>query len=83
MIVRNNAQFRTKPQWYFTDDRMEDYLTTAIRKGGWDTEKIGTLAEAFAIAKCDMSCEYKPDGMFCSFSYACYYSAPSYRQGPG
>lgn len=58
MIVRNNSQFLTKPQWYFTDTRLEDYMTTAIRKGGWDTERIGTLAEAFCIAGCDVNGEF-------------------------
>ena len=52
-IVRNNADFNTKPQWYFTSPELESYMQIACRKR-WDTAEIGMKIEAFAIAGCDV-----------------------------
>lgn len=36
---------------------MEDYLKIVVRKD-WDTETVGVMLEAFAMAGCDFSGEY-------------------------
>jgi hypothetical protein len=52
-IVRNNPDFNTKPQWYFTSPELESYMQVACRKR-WDTAEIGMKIEAFAIAGCNV-----------------------------
>ncbi|KAJ7691945.1 hypothetical protein B0H17DRAFT_934493 [Mycena rosella] len=52
-IVRNNADFNTKPQWYFTFPELESYMQIACRKR-WDTAETGMKIEAFAIAGCNV-----------------------------
>ncbi|CAL1697547.1 unnamed protein product [Somion occarium] len=51
-VVKNNTEFNMGPQWFFTDQEIERYLSISVRKG-WDTGYIGAIAEAFAVAGCD------------------------------
>ncbi|KAL0569692.1 hypothetical protein V5O48_012265 [Marasmius crinis-equi] len=52
VIVRNQPENYMEPQWFFTNDRLGPYLKLAT-KGGWDTGKVGSRLEAFAIAGCE------------------------------
>ncbi len=56
-LVTNTPDFAMKPMWYFSNSTIEEFLKTAVRKG-WDTEIVGTMLEAYAVAGCDFSSEY-------------------------
>lgn len=56
-IVRNNAEYHMKPQWYFTSEAIANYMPMIVRKK-WDTHDIGIKLEAFAIAGCDRISEW-------------------------
>ncbi|CAL1708809.1 unnamed protein product [Somion occarium] len=51
-MVKNNTEFNMGPQWFFTDQEIERYLSVTVRKG-WDTGFIGAVTEAFSVAGCD------------------------------
>ena len=55
LITRNNHEFNMAPSWLFTSPQIERYLVTMIK--GFDTERIGGMMEAFAIAGCDVLSE--------------------------
>ncbi|KAI0682683.1 hypothetical protein C8T65DRAFT_703154 [Cerioporus squamosus] len=48
MIVRNTGDYTFKPRWWFSSKALDDYLRLSVRK--FEPEKIGVLAEAFAIS---------------------------------
>ena len=55
MIVRNNTEYQFPASWYFTAPQLDRYLAHSIK--GWDTDHIGTIAEVFSIAGCNVLCE--------------------------
>jgi len=59
-IVRSKTNFHVEPRWYFTMPALEEFLPIAVRKG-WQTTEVGAKLEAFAIAGCDVGCEYLND----------------------
>ncbi|RDX42145.1 hypothetical protein OH76DRAFT_1488927 [Lentinus brumalis] len=48
MIVRSNGDYSFKPRFWFTSESLDEYLRGAVRR--FEPEKIGVLAEAFAIS---------------------------------
>ncbi|KAK1218521.1 hypothetical protein PQX77_011587 [Marasmius sp. AFHP31] len=51
LVVKNRPEKIMKPQWIFTDPRIQHYLPTIVR--GWNTGYIGKKVEALAVAGCD------------------------------
>ncbi|KAI9065182.1 hypothetical protein FKP32DRAFT_1671419 [Trametes sanguinea] len=47
-VVRNTPDFSLKPRWWFSSAPLDEFLRGTIR--GFQPERIGVLAEAFAIA---------------------------------
>ncbi|KAF9032734.1 hypothetical protein BJ165DRAFT_1332693, partial [Panaeolus papilionaceus] len=52
-LVRNNAEYSMEPQWYFSCKALESYMPLAVARRTWDTARVGTKIEAFAVAGCD------------------------------
>lgn len=50
--VRGTHNFNMDPSWYFTNKKLEEYMPLAVGNR-WDTVKVGTKLEAYAVAKCD------------------------------
>lgn len=55
-ITRKASDFAIQPRWFFTSADLEKYLEIAVRKG-WDSTKIGSLIEAFAVAGGTVTCQ--------------------------
>ncbi|KAI0363426.1 hypothetical protein BV20DRAFT_1050019 [Pilatotrama ljubarskyi] len=56
-VVRNNPEYDMKPRWWFSRAELEDYLRNTVRK--FAPERIGILAEAFAISGTDFVSQLK------------------------
>ncbi|KAK1231529.1 hypothetical protein PQX77_005361 [Marasmius sp. AFHP31] len=54
MIVRSHHDPFMVPTFGWTNDKLRDYMPLAVT-GGWNTERVGTRCEGFAIAGCDTS----------------------------
>ncbi|KAH9853434.1 hypothetical protein C2E23DRAFT_859032 [Lenzites betulinus] len=50
-VVRNTPDYPLKPRWWFTSNALDEFLRGNVRK--FEPERIGVMAEAFAIAGCD------------------------------
>ncbi|TRM55112.1 hypothetical protein BD626DRAFT_420507 [Schizophyllum amplum] len=51
VIVRNNSNYYAQPFTFWTNPELEKYMAIASPK--WDTARVVTKMEAFAIAGCD------------------------------
>lgn len=51
-VFKSDPDLPCTPRWYFTTPMINYYLMQTLRRG-WDVEKIGALAEAFAVAGCN------------------------------
>ncbi|KAH9856315.1 hypothetical protein C2E23DRAFT_882399 [Lenzites betulinus] len=50
-VVRNTADYPLKPRWWFSSNTLDEFLRGNVRR--FEPERIGVMAEAFAIAGCD------------------------------
>ncbi|TFK79199.1 hypothetical protein K466DRAFT_505960, partial [Polyporus arcularius HHB13444] len=54
-IFRNTGDYSMKPRWWFSNQAIDEYLRASVRK--FEPEKIGVLAEAFAISGANYFCK--------------------------
>ncbi|OBZ67744.1 hypothetical protein A0H81_12133 [Grifola frondosa] len=52
-LFSNTPDFRMEPRWYFTKKEIASFLQGGVVHKGFDLDRIGALAEAFAVAGCD------------------------------
>ncbi|KAL1738486.1 hypothetical protein HDZ31DRAFT_50915 [Schizophyllum fasciatum] len=57
IIVRRKPNFYMKPLIFFTCKEIEDYMSIAVPR--WDTGRVGTLLESFAVSGCDPTSAYR------------------------
>ncbi len=62
-LFRNTGDFAFKPRWWFSSQAIDEYLRASVRR--FEPEKIGVLAEAFAISGANYFCKWL-DGHTCT-----------------
>ncbi|ESK96797.1 hypothetical protein Moror_6669 [Moniliophthora roreri MCA 2997] len=53
LLVRSHPNGFTEPKWYWSNPKLEPYMKIAC-KGGWDSDRVSTRVEAFAVAGCNV-----------------------------
>ncbi|EEB89385.1 hypothetical protein MPER_12518, partial [Moniliophthora perniciosa FA553] len=53
LLVRSHPDGFTAPKWYWSNPKLEPYMKIAC-KGGWDSDRVSTRVEAFAVAGCNV-----------------------------
>ncbi|KIY47552.1 hypothetical protein FISHEDRAFT_74486 [Fistulina hepatica ATCC 64428] len=53
VIVSGEVEFAMDPKWYFTNQKIDEYLKIAGRN--WETNRVGYKIQAFCQAGCDVT----------------------------